>query len=400
LNSTLFPDADASRRMWSAVGSMAMCVAMLIAAEFMPVSLLTPIAADLDASVGMTGAAVSVSGFFALAASLLVTTVAGNIDRRRVLISLTGLTLASLVLLAEAPNFDILMIARALLGIAIGGFWSLATATIMRLVPEAAVPKALSVLYTGNAVATAFAAPVGCYLGGLIGWRGVFWSLVPLVSLVLIWQCVALPSMPSRGEQSVATLLAVLRRRHVAQAMVAAMLTFGGAFCVFTYFRPFLEMTLHVSVPQLSALLLGLGVAGFLGTYGAGASVGARLSLLLRGLPLALAMTTLVMLLVGDRLWVIAVAMVVWGALNSAIPVAWAAWLTQGVRDDPESGGSLMVAAIQLSIMFGSAFGGELLDHFAVPTTLAGGAALLVCGAAVAGNGRRIGIISRARENV
>ena len=41
---------------WSAVGSMAMCVALLIAAEFMPVSLLTPIATDLHASVGMAGA--------------------------------------------------------------------------------------------------------------------------------------------------------------------------------------------------------------------------------------------------------------------------------------------------------------------------------------------------------
>jgi predicted MFS family arabinose efflux permease len=386
--------------MWSAVGSMATCVAMLIAAEFMPVSLLTPIAADLDASARMMGAAVSVSGLFALAASVLVTTVAGNIDRRQVLIGFTGLTLASMVLFAEAPNFDILMIARAFLGIAIGGFWWFATATIMRLVPETAVPKALSVLYMGNAVATAFAAPVGCYLGGLIGWRGVFWSLVPLVSLVLIWPCIALPSMPSQGGQPIATLLALLRRRHVAQAMVAAMLTFGGAFCAFTYFRPFLEITLHVTVLQLSALLLGLGVAGFHGTYGAGAFVGARLSFLLRGLPPALAMTTLVMLLFGARLWAVAVAMVAWGALNSAIPVAWAEWLAQGVRDDRESGGGLMVAATELSIMFGSAFGGELLDHFPVPTTLAGGAILLVCGAAVAGNGRRIGIISRVHENV
>ena len=35
---------------WSAVGAMTLCVAMLIASEFMPVSLLTPIAADLRAS--------------------------------------------------------------------------------------------------------------------------------------------------------------------------------------------------------------------------------------------------------------------------------------------------------------------------------------------------------------
>jgi hypothetical protein len=37
---------------WSTVCSMALCVALLIAAEFLPVSLLTPIARDLGASDG------------------------------------------------------------------------------------------------------------------------------------------------------------------------------------------------------------------------------------------------------------------------------------------------------------------------------------------------------------
>lgn len=68
--------------------------------------------------------------------SLLIATVASRFDRRNVLMGLTGIMLASLVLIAEAPNFLVLMAARALLGIVIGGFWSLATATVMRLVPE------------------------------------------------------------------------------------------------------------------------------------------------------------------------------------------------------------------------------------------------------------------------
>src|SRR5215207_7145861 len=56
--------ADSEAGVWSAVGSMALCVALLIAAEFMPVSLLTPIADDLGATVGMAGQAISISGLF------------------------------------------------------------------------------------------------------------------------------------------------------------------------------------------------------------------------------------------------------------------------------------------------------------------------------------------------
>jgi len=157
---TIRPISGLSKlQMWSAVGSMALCASMLIASEFMPVSLLTPIAADLGATSGMAGQAISISGLFAVATSLLIATISGRFDRRNVLIGLTILMLVSLALIALAPNFVVLMVARALLGVTIGGFWALATATIMRLVPEKTVPKALGVLYTGNAVATAFAAP-------------------------------------------------------------------------------------------------------------------------------------------------------------------------------------------------------------------------------------------------
>jgi len=375
---------------WSAVGSMTLCVSMLIASEFLPVSLLTPIAADLRATEGMAGQAISISGLFAVVTSLFIATISGRFDRRHVLIVLTGLMLASLVLIAEAQTFAMLMAARALLGITIGGFWSLATATIMRLVPEDSVPKALGILYTGNAVATAFAAPIGSYLGGIIGWRGVFWALTPIVALNLVWQCMSLPAMPAQTVNPVGKLFGLLKRRHVAFAMLGVMLTFAGAFATFTYLRPFLESYTRVNVPQLSVLLLGLGIAAFAGTYGASVLLGRHLYRLMSGLPLALGAVTLSLLAVGHVFWAVALALIVWGTLNSAIPVAWSTWLAKGIRDEPESGGGLMVAAIQLSIMLGAAFGGLLLDHISVAATFIGGTVLLVLASLIVGNGNRI----------
>ena len=89
-------------------------------------------------------------------------------------------------------------------------------------------------------------------------------------------------------------------------------------------------------------------------------------------------------------LWPTAVALIAWGTLNTALPVAWSTWLSQGVRDDPESGGGLMVAAIQLAIMSGGAFGGFLVDHVSLAATWIGGAALLVLASIAAGSGRRL----------
>lgn len=380
----------ARRPAWSAVGSMAMCVAMLIASEFMPVSLLTPIASDLGATQGMAGQAISISGLFAVVTSLLIPAIASRFDRRHVLIALTGVMLASLVLIAAAPNFAVLMVARSLLGVTVGGFWALATATVMRLVPAESIPKALGLMYTGNAVAAAFAAPIGSYFGAIIGWRGTFWALTPFVVANLVWQWVSLPAMPPQAANPVGKVLGLLKRPNVAFAMAGVMLSFGGAFATFTYLRPFLEAYTGVTVPQLSLLLLGLGAAGFLGTYGATVMLGRHLYALLRWLPLALGAVTLALLAVGHVLWAVAIALIAWGALNAAIPVAWSTWLSKGIADEPESGGGLLVAAIQLAIMLGAALGGVLLDHLSIMATLLGGAAMLAASSIIVGNGGRL----------
>ncbi len=181
---------------WGAVISMTLCVAVLIASEFMPVSLLTPLAADLAVTEGRAGQAISISGLFAVITSLSVTGLTRNFDRKSVLLFFSLALLVSGVIVTLAPNYAVLMIGRALLGVAIGGFWSMSTAIVMRLLPEQAVPKGLAMLNAGNAVATTVSAPLGSYIGGIIGWRGAFFFVVPLALLALIWQWISLPPLP------------------------------------------------------------------------------------------------------------------------------------------------------------------------------------------------------------
>lgn len=375
---------------------MTLCVAMLIASEFMPVSLLTPIAADLHATKGQAGQAISISGLFAVATSLVVAAVSSRFDLKRVLVFFAALMLASLLLVAEAGNFPVLMVARALLGITIGGFWSLATATLMRLVSDRHVSRALGIMYMGNAAATAFAAPIGSYLGGLIGWRGVFWALVPLAVINVAWLWASLPSLPPRRAVPATRVIGLLWRPHVCRAVVASMLTFAGAFAAFTYLRPFLEIRAQVSVTELSLLLLALGAAGFVGTSMATALLEKHLFGLLWSLPLGLSAVTWVLVLLAPSVAADATALALWGALNAAIPVAWFSWLAREVRDEPEAGGSLMVGAIQLAIMAGAGLGGLLLDHVSVDATFIGGAVMLLAAAVMAARGSRLRATSSA----
>ena len=375
---------------WGAVLSMALCVAMLIASEFMPVSLLTPMAEGLGATQGQTGQAISISGLFAVAASLLITTAAGRLNRKWVLVAMTALMLASVVLVAAAPNFAVLMIGRALLGICIGGFWALATAVIMRLVPKDDVPRALALMYGGQAIAAAFAAPVGSYLGDLFGWRDVFWALTPIVAVNLIWHVVALPSLPASQRQDFRAMFSLLKRPYFLTGLVASMLSWGSAFTMFTYLRPFLERVTGANVTVLSVLLLVLGCAGFVGTWASGRFLKGYVARLLRLPALLMGGCTLGLLFLGGSPFAAGVLLALWGAMNTAMSVIWMTWMSQNADDAPEAAGSLMVAAVQASILLGAVAGGWLLDGFSIRATFIGSVVLAGAALVLIGNGRRL----------
>lgn len=375
---------------WGAVLSMALCVAMLIASEFMPVSLLTPMAEGLHATEGQTGQAISISGLFAVAASLLVTTVAGTLNRKWVMVAMTAFMLLSLVLVAAAPNFAVLMVGRALLGMCIGGFWALATAVIMRLVPRSDVPRALALMYGGQAIAAAFAAPIGSYLGGLFGWREVFWALTPIVAVNLVWHVIALPSLPAHRRQDFRTMSGLLKRRYFLRGLVAAMLSWGSAFTMFAYLRPFLEQVTGVDVTALSVLLLLLGCAGFAGTWAAGRFLKGDVAPFLKLPALVMGGATVGLLLFGFSVVAVGLFLAIWGAMNTMFSVIWMTWMSQNADDAPEAGGSLMVAAIQASILLGAVVGGVLLDGISIRATFVGSVVLAVLALMLIGDGQRL----------
>ena len=161
-----------------------------------------------------------------------------------------------------APNYAALMLGRALLGVAIGGFWSMSTAIVMRLLPEDAVPRGLAMLNAGNAIAATISAPLGSFLGDLIGWRGAFFFVVPLALLALVGQWMSMPSLPPRRRRGRGNVFRLLRRPQVALGMTSILLLFMGQFALFTYLRPFLEFVSGYSVSALSLVLLLMGRGG------------------------------------------------------------------------------------------------------------------------------------------
>jgi predicted MFS family arabinose efflux permease len=375
---------------WNAVFALALTVAVLIASEFMPVSLLSPIARDLQLSDGQAGQAIAISGLFAVVTSLFITMIAGRLDRRILLLGLSALLVVSGAIVTFAPNFLILMAGRSLLGIAIGGFWSMSAATVMRLVPEQSVPRALAVLNGGNAIASTIAAPLGSYIGGMIGWRGAFFCVIPLAAVAVSWQFLTIPPMAAPPKAKSGGLRRILERPGLGLGFAAVALFFAGQFALFTYLRPFLETVTGVDVTLLSALLLVIGVAGFFGTSMVGIVLRKHLQATLIAIPLILAAIAVALTLVGKSVPPTAVLLAAWGFFSTAAPVAWWSWLTKALPNEAEVGGGLMVATVQLAITLGATLGGFVFDHMGTAWNQLSSAAILVTAAACAWVARRL----------
>lgn len=169
-------------------------------------------------------------------------------DRKLLLLLLTLVMAVSGTIVAVAPNYPLFMLGRALIGVVIGGFWSMSAAIAIRLVPEVQVPKALGIFNAGNALATVIAAPLGSFLGAIIGWRGAFFVVVPIALLVLTWQWISLPSMKVETAPGSANVFKLLKRPLVLLGMASVGLFFMGQFALFTYVRPFLESVTRVDI--------------------------------------------------------------------------------------------------------------------------------------------------------
>jgi predicted MFS family arabinose efflux permease len=369
---------------WGGIFAMTLCVFVLIASEFMPVSLLTPIASDLGVTEGLAGQGIAISGALAVVTSLFLSRLAGNMNRKYLLLGMTLLMAISGIVIAFASRYSVYMAGRALIGIAIGGFWSMSAATAIRLVPRHQVSRALAIFNGGNALATVVAAPLGSYLGATLGWRGAFLCLVPVAIVAFIWQCFSLPTMKgNKNSAAGGSVFRLLRQSVVSVGLIACGLFFMGQFALFTYVRPFLETVTQVSDAGLSLILLAIGTAGFIGTLIIAPILNAAFYLTLMAIPLLMAAIAGLLILSGQSVGGVALLLGFWGMLATAAPTGWWTWLARTLPNDAEAGGGLMVAVIQLSIALGSTAGGTVFDHIGWQSTFAMSGLLLISAAVI-----------------
>lgn len=386
MSSVPYTESAAAR---GAVIAMSLGIFGIVGAEFLPASLLTPIANDLGVTEGMAGQAVTVTAAVAFVASLTVAAVTGGIDRRLVLIFLSLLLVVSNLLVAVAPDLTTMLLARVLLGVSLGGFWSLSPATIMRLVPRRGRAKGICDPVRRCLCCDGVRGSIRKFFEAAYGWRAVFLAAAGLGMVALITQILTLPPLASKQTTGFRAPFALLGRPQVGTGMLAILLVFTGHFVFFTYLRPFLETVTAVNSTGVALILLVFGVGTFAGNALSGTLIRRSFRVTLIMLPLIMALlavsfSTLGGSIIGDTVMVAA-----WGIAFGIVPVSWSTWVTRTMPNDAETGGGLLVATVQLAITVGAAGGGFVFDLY-------GSQALYLLSAAVLA----LGLISALRTKV
>ncbi len=370
----LTADSSSSIR-WSArdrlsLGSLSVTTFALVFSEFLPAGLLTPVAAGFGISEGLAGQTVTATAVTGAITALLIGLVIGRIDRKSVMLFLCALVVVSNVLAALAPNFAVLIVARLLVGAAIGGFWALAAAIVARIVSLASIGKGMGIIFVGVSLATICAPPLGALIADAVGWRAAFGVSALIGVLAFILDAVTLPRLPASDPLRLRTLAEMAGRPMVLVGLVAVVAIAGGHFAGFTYIRPILESDAQLPATLVAIVLLAFGIANFAGNLAGGAIVDRNLRLGLGGTGVLLGLSALAIWAFGSQPVTAIVCVAIWGFAFGAAPIALQTWMAKAAPDHLEGVGGLFIATFQVSIAVGAAVGGGVVDHFGVIAVL------------------------------
>ncbi|WP_437105550.1 MFS transporter [Streptomyces sp. enrichment culture] len=373
---------------WPAVVAVAAGTFTVVTSEMLPVGLLTPISGSLEVSEGTAGLTLTVTGLVGAVSAPLITAVMGRIDRRVVLCSLMVLVAAANVVAAWAPNFAMMMVARVLVGIGMGGVWALAGGLAVRLVAARPTGPATSVIFSGIAVASVVGVPAGAYIGELAGWREAFYSVAGLALLVAVAMAVLLPPLPAEEAVALGGVLRLLSNPRVATGLAVVALLVTGHFAAYTYVRPVLEEVSGVGASMIGTLLLIYGIVGIMGNFAVGARVGRSVRGTLLLISGTLAASVLLVPLLGLSVTGVATLLVAWGLAYGGVSVSTQAWLALAAPSMREGVTSLFVGVFNAAIALGAFAGGRMADGFGTRSVLWLGGALALGALLVTSLGR------------
>ncbi|MFE6398601.1 MFS transporter [Streptomyces alboflavus] len=347
---------------WLAVCSVTAGLFAIVTVEILPIGLLPEIGRSFDVTDGTAGLTMTMPGFLAALSAPLVTTATARVDRRVMLCAFMALLALANFVVAVAPAYWLVLVSRVLVGVTIGGFWSIGAGLAGRLVPPESVGRATAVIFSAVPLGSVLGVPLGTFLGEAAGWRTAF-TVMGVLSVVGCGVMVlVLPPLAPEKALRASVLRAALRGSDTHWALLVTFLVVLAHFGAYTYVTPFLRQVMDVGPGVVTVFLLAYGAAGIAGNFLGGAAVARRPRAAFAVAAGLIAAAALLLPVLGERPGGAVALLVVWGVAYGAVPVCSGAWFAAAVPRSPEAASVLFTASFQATISLGALAGGAVVD--------------------------------------